>query len=68
MLNPDDAGARVPRGDDCPHCDGGLLQRSRRRRFERLFSVFGFLPFRCDTCGRRMLRIPPLQTRDRSAA
>jgi hypothetical protein len=38
----------------CPKCRSAVCQRSRRRgAYERLISVMGFLPWRCQTCERR---------------
>jgi DNA-directed RNA polymerase subunit RPC12/RpoP len=39
----------------CKHCSSENLRRSRRRGIERVLSLFGFLPFRCDDCGKRGL-------------
>ena len=47
----------------CPSCGDSALRRSRRRAFERLFAVFGLLPFRCETCSWRGLARGELQER-----
>jgi predicted RNA-binding Zn-ribbon protein involved in translation (DUF1610 family) len=47
----------------CPICGEHALQRSRRRGVERLLSVFGVLPFRCDACTWRGLRLAPRSAR-----
>lgn len=41
----------------CPNCPTGRLKRIARTSFEDfLFSLAGFLPYRCDVCKRRALR------------
>jgi len=37
----------------CPRCECDLLERSRRRWFEKPLSWLGWYPFRCQDCGRR---------------
>jgi len=37
----------------CPHCANHRTRRSRRRIFERLLSLVGVWPFRCEDCAAR---------------
>jgi hypothetical protein len=37
----------------CPTCWSAQIERSKRRSYERLLSLFGIYPFRCNECGSR---------------
>ena len=39
----------------CPACDSEYLVRSHRNAMERLLSMIGFYPYRCDACGKRFI-------------
>jgi hypothetical protein len=47
----------------CFRCNRGPLRRSRRRGTERLFSLLGFFPFRCEECAGRSWRFAPRELR-----
>jgi hypothetical protein len=46
----------------CPRCTIGTLRRSRRHGVEKLLSLLGVLPFRCDACTRRRFCLAPAMT------
>jgi hypothetical protein len=41
----------------CPNCGGAETRRSKRRGlFDRFASLFGYLPYRCESCDLRFLK------------
>jgi hypothetical protein len=39
----------------CPRCSSDVTRRSARRGLERVLSLVGVLPFRCERCEARFL-------------
>jgi hypothetical protein len=41
----------------CPRCSSDETRRSARRGIERVLSLVGVYPFRCERCAARFLRL-----------
>jgi hypothetical protein len=54
-------------GPACKACGSTSVRRSRRSRFDRIVTAFGYLPYRCRDCRARFyLRAPSQPTGKRS--